>query len=110
MTGQGVPLYMVLFSDRWQEGLGTKNIKHTQKERKTASAERRRGESAGGVVVEGGSLSGLGQQSQVGSPAPTPGRGQVGTGPRLAQSQPGFSNSFLGCLCWWSSPGLTPLR
>ena len=31
-------------------------------------------------------------------------------GSRLAQGQPGFANRFLGCLCWWSSPGLTPLR
>lgn len=29
-----MPLYTVLFSDRWQEGLGTKNIKHTQKKGK----------------------------------------------------------------------------
>ena len=63
-------------------GAGDQEHKTHTEERKTASAERRRGEpggDGGGGVVEGGSLSGLGQQSQVGSPAPTPGRGQVGT-------------------------------
>lgn len=58
-------------------GAGAQNTETHTHERKTASAERLCGEPAGGS--EGGSLSGLGQQSQVGSPAPAPGRGRVGT-------------------------------
>lgn len=49
-----------------------KNREHT-KERKTA-LEAGQGDEPAKGWQEGGSLSGLGQQSQVGSPAPAPGR------------------------------------